>query len=76
MRELSAPGAGGLKRMLQTLLEGVTLGVLLQRIHPAASYVALLSLVLFLISLFLLPARTATRPDGLLRRHESIERSS
>jgi hypothetical protein len=78
LRELSAPGTGGLKRMLQTLLEGITLGVLLQPpSHPAASYVALLSLVLFLISLFLLPSRTATRPDGILRRrHESIERST
>ena len=78
LRELSAPGTGGLKRVLQALLEGVTLGVLLQPpSHPAAGYVALLSLVLFLISLFLLPARTAIRPDGLVgRRHESIERSS
>ena len=77
LRELSASGAGGLKRVLQTLLEGITLGVLLQPpSHPAASYVALLSLVLFLISLFLLPARIATRPGGLLRRHEAIERSS
>jgi hypothetical protein len=75
LRELSAPGTGSLKRMLQTLLEGITLGVLLQPpSHPAASYVALLSLLLFLVSLFLLPARTATRPGALVRRHqESIE---
>jgi hypothetical protein len=65
LRELSAPGTGGLKRVLQTLLEGITLGVLLQPpSHQAASYVALLSLVLFLVSLFLLPSRTATRPVG------------
>jgi len=77
LRELSAPGTGGLKRVLQTLLEGITLGVLLQPpSHAAAGYVALLSLVLFLISLFLLPAQTAsrqgghlTRQDGLLERH-------
>jgi len=77
LRELSAPGTGGLKRVLQTLLEGITLGVLLQPpSHAAAGYVALLSLVLFLISLFLLPAQTAsrqgghlTRQDGLLKRH-------
>jgi hypothetical protein len=76
LRELSASGTSGLKRVLQTLLEGVTLGVLLQPpSHPAASYLALVSLLLFLVSLFLLPARIATRPDALLRRREeSIER--
>ena len=58
LRELSAPGTSGLKRMLQALLEGVTLGVLLQPpSHPAASYLALFSILLFLVSLFLLPAR-------------------
>jgi hypothetical protein len=63
LRELSAPGTGGLKRVLQTLLEGITLGVLLQPpSHPVAGYIALLSLVLFLVSLFLLPARTRTVP--------------
>jgi hypothetical protein len=77
LRELSEPGTGGLKRVLQSLLEGITLGVLLQPpSHPASSYVALLSLVLFLFSLFLLPARTATPPSALVRRQESIERSS
>jgi hypothetical protein len=77
LRELSAPGAGGLKRVLQTLLEGITLGVLLQPpSHPAASYVALLCILLFLISLFFLPARTATRNALVERRQESIERSS
>jgi hypothetical protein len=78
LRELSAPGTGLLKRVLQTLLEGITLGVLLQPpSHPAASYLALLSLLLFLVALFLLPATIATRPGALLRpRRESIERSS
>ncbi len=78
LHELSAPGAGGLKRVLQALFDGITLGVLLQPpSHPAASYVALLSLVLFLVALFLLPPTVATRPGTLLRRHEeSIERSS
>jgi hypothetical protein len=78
LRELSAPGTGALKQLLQALLEGITLGVLLQPpSHPAAGYVALLSLMLFLISLFLLPARTVTRPGALTgRRREPIERSS
>jgi hypothetical protein len=73
LRELSAPGTGGLKRVLQTVLEGITLGVLLQPpSRAAAGYVALLSLVLFLISLFLLPAQTASRQDGLLRRRHDV----
>ena len=73
LRELSAPGTGGLKRVLQTVLEGITLGVLLQPpSHAAAGYVALLSLVLFLISLFLLPAQTASRQDGLLKRRHDV----
>jgi hypothetical protein len=72
LRELSAPGTGGLKRALQALLEGITLGVLLQPpSHPAGSYVALLCLLLFLVMLFFLPARTTSRPDG--PRQESIE---
>jgi hypothetical protein len=78
LRELSAPGTSGLKRMLQALLEGVTLGVLLQPpSHPAASYLALFSILLFLVSLFLLPARITMRSGALLeRRDSSIERSS
>jgi hypothetical protein len=63
LRELSAPGSGGVKQVLQTLLDGITLGVLLQPpSHAVAGYVALLSLLLFLVSLFLLPARTGTLP--------------
>jgi hypothetical protein len=69
LRELSAPGTSGLKRVLQTLLEGITLGVLLQPpSHPAASYIALFSLVLFLVALFLLPASGARRSSMLDRR--------
>ena len=69
LRELSAPGTSGLKRVLQTLLEGITLGALLQPpSHPAASYVALLSLVLFLVALFLLPASATRRTGALVRR--------
>ena len=68
LSELSAPGTSSLKRVLQTLLEGITLGVLLQPpSHPAASYVALFSLLLFLVALFLLPARTVTEPGALQR---------
>ena len=65
LRELSTPGTGGLKRVLQVLLEGLTLGALLQPpSDAAASYVALFCLVLFLVSLFLLPPRLPTRRVG------------
>jgi hypothetical protein len=63
LSELSAPGESRLKRVLQALLEGVTLGSLLQPpAHPAAGYLALGTLLLFLLGLFLLPARTSRRP--------------
>jgi hypothetical protein len=72
LRELSTPGTGGLKRVLQVLLEGITLGALLQPpSDAAASYVALFCLVLFLVSLFLLPPRLPTRRVG---RGESLRR--
>jgi hypothetical protein len=76
LRELSTPGTGALKRVLQVLLEGITLGVLLQPpSHAAAGYVALLCLVIFLVSLFLLPARLPTRRvcTGKTLRRVSIE---
>ena len=74
LRELSATGASGLKRVLQALLEGITLGALLQPpSHPATSYLALLSLVLFLVAVFLLPARGVERSGALIRRHTANE---
>jgi len=70
LRELSATGTSGLKRVLQALLEGITLGALLQPpSHPTTSYLALLSLVLFLVAVFLLPARSIERSGALIRRH-------
>ena len=67
--QLSAPGAGALKRGLQAILDTVTLGALIQEVpHPIAAYIALLVLVLFLIGLFLLPPREAfPRLEGLQR---------
>jgi hypothetical protein len=71
LRELSAPGTSGLKRVLQAMLEGITLGSLLQPpSHAATSYLALLSLVLFLLAVFLLPARGGDRGHALERRRE------
>lgn len=65
LRELSAPGTGGLKRVLQVLLEGVTLGALLQPPSDAAAgYVALFCLVLFLVALALLPPGVHQRRLG------------
>ena len=71
LRELSAPGTSGLKRVLQALLEGITLGSLLQPpSHVATSYLALFSLVLFLVAVFLLPARGGSGGHALERRRE------
>jgi hypothetical protein len=73
LRELSTPGTGGLKRVLQALLEGITLGVLLQPpSHAAAGYVALLCLVLFLVSLFLLPPKLSTRRAGIRKSLRAV----
>ena len=48
--QLSAPGAGSIKRMLQALLDSVTLGALIQPVpHPVSAYLALLAVLLFLI---------------------------
>lgn len=55
---LSEPAGGTLKRVLQTVLEGITLGVLTQRPHhSAAGYLAFLTVGLFLIAVAALPAR-------------------
>lgn len=58
LSELSAPGSGRLKGVLQAMLEGVTLGTLLQPpSHAATGYLALLALILFLVGVFMLPSR-------------------
>jgi hypothetical protein len=60
LAELSAPGTGWQKRVLQVLLEGVTLGALLQEaLAPINGYVALFAAGLFLLGVFLLPYRAA-----------------
>jgi len=46
--ELSTPGTGWLKRVLQAMLEGITLGSLTQDVlHPAAGYLACLTVAPF-----------------------------
>jgi len=77
LAQLSAPGGGRLKQVLQTLLEGVTLGALLQPPqHSVTGYLALATLVLFLVALVLLPMRSVQATGGALvrRDRESIER--
>jgi hypothetical protein len=60
-----------LKRVLQALLEGITLGALVQpRLHAATGYLALATLVLFLVSLFLLPARSSDMREVALDRRD------
>jgi hypothetical protein len=56
---LSDPEGGRLKRMLQVLLEGLTLGALSQDVYrPATGYLAFLTLALFVGGLALLPPRS------------------
>jgi hypothetical protein len=65
---LSDPAGGRLARVLQVLLEGVTLGTLTQEAqHPAAGYLAFVIIVMFLVAVALLPsaARDTGRPEGL-----------
>jgi hypothetical protein len=77
LAQLSAPNGGRLSRILQTLLEGVTLGAVLQPPQdPATGYLALATLVLFLVALLLLPVRSIQATRGSLIRSygEAIER--
>jgi hypothetical protein len=66
---VSAPGAGPVKRAMQALLDGVTLGALIQEVpHPATAYLDLAAVVLFLIGVVLLPHRDTPPHEGLVRR--------
>ena len=69
--ELSTPGTGWLKRVLQAMLEGITLGSLTQDVlHPAAGYLAFFTVALFLFGVFLLPYRDL--PHGFSSGSELI----
>ena len=70
---LSNPAGGRFSLAMQLLLEGVTLGAVTQEPqHPAAGYVAFLTIVLFLVAVWLLPARVPRLalgpPDAIVRR--------
>jgi len=63
---LSDPEGGRLKRVLQVLLEGITLGALSQPVrHPATGYITFVAIVLFLIMLSSLPRRLPRTSRGL-----------
>jgi hypothetical protein len=60
LAELSAPGSSRVKAVLQAMLEGITLGALLQPpSHAATGYLALLALILFLVGVLMLPSRVS-----------------
>jgi hypothetical protein len=67
LQELSSPVEGTMKRVLQAMLDTVTLGVLSQSVlHPATAYLALFTIVLFLIGLVLLPSADYPAHTGTL----------
>ena len=73
---LSDPASGRLTRLLQILLEGVTLGTVTQEVqHPAAGYLAFFTIAVFLVGAALLPLRgnAGGGGNGLTRRHGGTE---
>jgi hypothetical protein len=69
---LSAPSEGPIKGALQALLDGVTVGVLMQDVpDPVAPYLALLTVGLFLVGLVLLPHRGGPATSGIVRTAEA-----
>ncbi len=72
LASLSDPGGGRLKRVLQLLLEGVTVGSLTQEpMHPASGYIAFATLVLYLIGLALLPRAGLPASSALVLKPEA-----
>jgi hypothetical protein len=77
LNALSQPASGRTARLLQILFEGVTLGTVTQDVHhPAAGYLAFLTIALFLIAASLLPSRNRSElalekaPRGLVVRED------
>ena len=72
---LSGTADGRLARVLQILFEGVTLGAVSQEvIHPATSYLAFATLVLFLVGVALLPGRQVSQ--SIARRSLAVIESA
>jgi hypothetical protein len=76
---LSDPAASTIGRVLQVLLEGVTLGTLTQEaMHPASGYVAFFTFVLYLAGVAALPGRSP-RAEGRgvsVHQHSSCVRTT
>jgi hypothetical protein len=72
LASLSDPSGGRMKKVLQLLLEGITLGTLTQEpIEPASGYIAFGTLLLYLIAVALLPPQrphTYTETQSLRER--------
>lgn len=71
---LSDPAGGRLNRVLQLLLEGITLGSLTQEpMHPSSGYVAFVVFLVYLVGLAALPRRprdlSITPATTVLRPH-------
>ena len=67
--ELSSPGTGWLKRVLQAMLEGITLGTLTQEVPSSITgYLAFFTVVLFLVGVLLLPHREPAPSITVLAR--------
>jgi hypothetical protein len=66
---LSDPEGGRVKRVLQVLLEGLTLGALAQNLYRAVTgYIAFFALALFVAGLALLPSRSDDSDTPAVRR--------
>jgi hypothetical protein len=64
LNALSDPASGRISRLLQIMFEGMTLGTVTQTVqHPAAGYLAFLTIALFLTALSQLPARRRPASD-------------
>jgi hypothetical protein len=71
---LSAPGTGRVKRAMQSMLDGVTLGTLMQEVpRPISGYLAFGTVALFLLGVFLLPYRTSRRTELVIRQSGRTE---
>jgi len=71
---LSAPGEGTIKRALHALLDNMTLGALIQSVpHPITAYLALFTVMLFLVGLFLLPYREDLVVTAIARTIETTD---
>lgn len=78
LASLSDPTGGRTKKVLQLLLEGITLGTLTQAPIPAAAgYIAFGTLLLYLIAISLLPARrtgrSQTYSEALTIEHSDLQ---